>query len=164
MRTTGIVRKIDELGRIVLPKELRTVMNINAGDDFQILLDDNKVILEKYQKIKNSEEEIVKILNCFSTNYECKFYLIVGNKLVNKNNEIVSSSILSLINERKLYINEIANQNKITDNTAINGKVVLFPIVVNSDLLGAVLVVGKEDIKELVKISKIINSLIKNFF
>ena len=46
MKSTGIVRKIDELGRIVLPKELRKSLNINSGDDFQISIDENKIILD----------------------------------------------------------------------------------------------------------------------
>ena len=48
MQTTGIVRKIDELGRIVLPKELRKCLNIKTGDDFQISLDSERIILERY--------------------------------------------------------------------------------------------------------------------
>lgn len=42
MQTTGIIRKIDELGRIVLPKELRKYLNINPGDDFQITIENEK--------------------------------------------------------------------------------------------------------------------------
>ena len=45
MKTSGIIRKIDELGRIVLPKELRKYLNINPGDDFQINIEDQKIIL-----------------------------------------------------------------------------------------------------------------------
>ena len=44
MQTTGIIRKIDELGRIVLPKELRRYLNINPGDDFQITIENEKII------------------------------------------------------------------------------------------------------------------------
>ena len=65
MNQTGIIRKIDELGRIVLPKELRKHLNINSGDDFQILLDGDKIILEKYSYLKNYEVEIINIINSF---------------------------------------------------------------------------------------------------
>ena len=51
MRTTGIVRKIDELGRIVLPKELRKNLNIHTGDDFQILVEEEKIILNSIDKL-----------------------------------------------------------------------------------------------------------------
>lgn len=50
MKATGIVRKIDNLGRIVIPKELRETMNINVKDPIEIYVDDNdKIILKKYQ-------------------------------------------------------------------------------------------------------------------
>ncbi len=48
MRTTGIVRKLDELGRIVLPIELRRTLDIAERDELEIYLEDDKVILKKY--------------------------------------------------------------------------------------------------------------------
>ena len=48
MKSTGIVRKIDALGRIVLPIELRKRMDIATGDDIEIFVEGNTIILEKY--------------------------------------------------------------------------------------------------------------------
>lgn len=48
MKSTGIVRKVDELGRIVLPIELRRTMDINVKDSLEIFIDRNRIILEKY--------------------------------------------------------------------------------------------------------------------
>ena len=45
MKATGIVRRIDELGRIVIPMEIRNNMNIKEKDEFQIYIEDNKIIL-----------------------------------------------------------------------------------------------------------------------
>lgn len=49
MKSTGIVRKVDELGRVVLPIELRRNLNINEKDALEIFVDDEKVILKKYE-------------------------------------------------------------------------------------------------------------------
>ena len=49
MKSTGIVRKVDELGRIVLPIELRRTLDIAERDELEIYLDDDKVILKKYE-------------------------------------------------------------------------------------------------------------------
>ena len=49
MKSTGIVRQIDELGRIVLPIELRRTMNINTKDSMEIYTDANQIILKKYE-------------------------------------------------------------------------------------------------------------------
>ena len=49
MKATGIVRKVDELGRIVLPIELRRTLDIAERDSLEIYVGDNSIILTKYQ-------------------------------------------------------------------------------------------------------------------
>ena len=49
MNSTGITRKLDELGRIVLPMEIRTKFDINPKDALEIFVEDDKIILKKYQ-------------------------------------------------------------------------------------------------------------------
>ena len=49
MKSTGIVRKVDDLGRIVLPKELRKVLNIDERDPLEIFVDGNYIMLQKYE-------------------------------------------------------------------------------------------------------------------
>ena len=49
MKSTGIVRKVDELGRVVLPIELRRNLNIEEKDALEIYVDENTVILKKYE-------------------------------------------------------------------------------------------------------------------
>ncbi|ADQ15730.1 AbrB/MazE/SpoVT family DNA-binding domain-containing protein [Halanaerobium hydrogeniformans] len=48
-KTIGIVRKIDNLGRVVIPKELRKAKNINSGDPMEIFIEGDKIILRKYE-------------------------------------------------------------------------------------------------------------------
>lgn len=49
MKSTGIVRSVDELGRIVIPKEMRTKMNISSSDPIEIYVEGDKIILKKYE-------------------------------------------------------------------------------------------------------------------
>ena len=49
MKSTGVVRKVDELGRKVLPKELRTILGIDVKDSIEIFTDGDKIVLQKYQ-------------------------------------------------------------------------------------------------------------------
>jgi transcriptional pleiotropic regulator of transition state genes len=49
MKSTGIVRKIDELGRVVLPKELRNTMNLPEGTPMEIFTEGDTIVLKKYQ-------------------------------------------------------------------------------------------------------------------
>ena len=49
MKSTGIIRKVDDLGRIVLPIELRRTLDIAERDELEIYLEDDKVIMRKYE-------------------------------------------------------------------------------------------------------------------
>lgn len=49
MKATGVVRRVDELGRIVLPCELRRVMHINDRDSLEIFVDNDRIVLKKYE-------------------------------------------------------------------------------------------------------------------
>ncbi len=49
MKSTGIVRKVDELGRVVIPIELRRTLDISRRDSLEIYVDGNSIILRKYE-------------------------------------------------------------------------------------------------------------------
>jgi transcriptional pleiotropic regulator of transition state genes len=49
MKSTGIVRRVDELGRVVLPKELRRTLGIEEGNSMEIFVEQEKIILRKYE-------------------------------------------------------------------------------------------------------------------
>ena len=65
MRATGIVRRIDDLGRIVIPKEIRRSLNIEEGDSLEIYMDDKtkSVMFKKYLENENALEEIQDIID-----------------------------------------------------------------------------------------------------
>ena len=65
MRATGIVRRIDDLGRVVIPKEIRRSLNIEEGDPLEIYIDDKTkaVMFKKYLENENALEEIQDIID-----------------------------------------------------------------------------------------------------
>ena len=63
MKETGIVRRIDDLGRIVIPKEIRRTMRISEGDPLELFLAGNNIVLHKYEV---SEEDLA---------LECRKYI-----------------------------------------------------------------------------------------
>jgi len=68
MKATGITRKIDELGRIVLPMEIRRSLGIGEKDALEIYVEDEKIILKKYRQscaFCGSDENIVEFKSKF---------------------------------------------------------------------------------------------------
>ena len=49
MKSTGIIRKVDDLGRIVLPIELRRTLDIAERDELEIFMEDDRIVLKKYE-------------------------------------------------------------------------------------------------------------------
>ena len=134
MKSTGIVRKIDELGRIVIPKEIRNVLGIHSNDDLEIFIDDMKIVLTKYEKsdnILNYSNNVVKIIE---EKLNIKVFVTNKEKIIttgNFKNKELDSKLLELIEERKRY----ESINKETINK-ISGYFVIYPIIVESDILG----------------------------
>lgn len=61
MKITGIVRRIDDLGRIVIPKELRRTLRLQEGDALEFLVEGNMVALRKYAPIEDNE--LIKVFS-----------------------------------------------------------------------------------------------------
>ena len=70
MKATGIVRRTDDLGRIVIPREVRETLNIECGEALEFFTDENCVILKKYHTtpIKDEIEDLKKHIQDY---YEC---------------------------------------------------------------------------------------------
>ena len=63
MKATGVVRRIDDLGRIVLPKELRRTMRIKEGESLEIYTDGtDRIILKKYSPVQNNLSRVYMLL------------------------------------------------------------------------------------------------------
>ena len=80
MKASGIVRNVDPLGRVVIPKEIRKVMCINEGDPLEIVKDNNEIVLRKYNKgciFCGSDKSIVEFKGMLVCK-ECKKALIEG--------------------------------------------------------------------------------------
>lgn len=163
MIKTGVTRKIDELGRIVLPKELRKNMNINSGDDFQIYIDDNKIVLEKYNRITKKDDYLITTINNISMIFEGNIYLVVDNKIINCDNSIISKEIHKIICERKNYNNNVISNIEISNRINILGRISISPIIIDSDLVCSVIIVSNKDMLEILLISKLIRCIIVNY-
>lgn len=66
MKSTGIVRKVDELGRICLPKELRGVLGIEEKDPLEIYVDEDSIVLRKYVRGCNACSSVDNLVTCAS--------------------------------------------------------------------------------------------------
>lgn len=64
MRATGIIKRIDDLGRVVIPRDIRRALSIEEGDPFQIFFEDDKVVFQKYVPVDEVESVITEAKIC----------------------------------------------------------------------------------------------------
>ena len=76
MTTSGIIRRIDELGRIVIPKEIRKSLRIKNGDSLEILVEGDNITLRKYSQVENLEN----IANLYAASFNQVLKYKVGSQ------------------------------------------------------------------------------------
>lgn len=146
---TGIVRKIDELGRIVIPKEIRKSLNIRNGEDVQIFIKDDEIILKKYKKLLTVEDRANRYLHSFRKITDSFIFITDKEKVLvsmvdNLLGEKVDDKVLSLIEERK---SESGYSLKLGNNI-VNKYFYLLPIIIDADAIGSIIVVNDQQINE----------------
>ena len=151
MKSTGIVRRIDELGRIVIPKEIRRTLRIKDGESLEIFVDKEMIILNKFSKISNMEgiaKQIADILfhsvnkNVFVTDSD-RFIAASGSLKKKYIGGKISSFLENLIKNRKLSKSNELNEFELLDKNKEFCSYVSSPIMVNGDVVGLVLIVSE---------------------
>ena len=151
MKSTGVVRRIDELGRIVIPKEIRKNFRIKEGENLEIFISDNETILLKKHSIMNKFKElsdiIAKTLNQLTSNNIIitdmnNVISYVGKEKEKFVDKKLNTTFFELLNKRtKLFSKE---KEKITIIDEITTNYIINPIIINGDLIGSVIVLDNE--------------------
>lgn len=158
MKATGVVRRIDDLGRIVIPKEIRKVLRIKEGDPLEIFTDkEGEVILKKYSPIGELSEfasGYAETLSKTTGHIACitdkdSVIAVSGGSKKEFLEQDLSKELEQLMDDKEVYIskdnNEVAipvikNDNK---ERKFNSQVV-YPIIAQGDVIGSVILLSKD--------------------
>jgi len=158
MKATGIVRRIDDLGRVVIPKEIRRTMRIREGDPLEIYTDhEGEVIFKKYSPIEELAETAMQYAE--AANKACGISaavidrdMVVACAGITKKDILehkISSEIDGIIDSRQLYTWH-TNDKKLSliDRQDKYFAKVVMPIFSEGDIIGAVAVVEADNLTE----------------
>lgn len=149
---SGIVRRVDSLGRVVIPKEIRKVLKIKENEQLEIKVEDDKIILSKYSDIHDYDKSINNLVDVIK-NISNKDIIITNlNKIVIASKDYkdylgleLNSYLLNILDNRK-SIEELSPSNlKITDKE-INVSYAIKPIIVYGDTIGLIMMLSDTDI------------------
>ena len=158
MKATGVVRRIDDLGRVVIPKEIRKTLRIKEGEPLEIFTDrEGQVILKKYSPIGELSE--------FATGYAETLSKTTGHIacITDKDTVIavsgtskkefleqdLSKELEQLMDDKEVYISKDNNEVSIpvikneSKERKFNAQVV-YPIIAQGDVIGSVILLSKD--------------------
>ena len=153
MKATGIVRRIDDLGRVVIPKEIRRVLKIREGDPLEIFVEnDGEVIFKKYSQIAEIERsgallcEAVPKFGGFATALcdKSEIRFIAGESKKDYVGKPLSAALLRAIEKRQGYIPADGEDLPLFDYGDAQAAAV-YPIVSEGLIAGALLAVDSGD-------------------
>ncbi len=148
MKATGIVRRIDDLGRVVIPKEIRRTMRIREGDPLEIYTsNDGEVIFKKYSPINElsgGASQVAEVIHKIGSAPVVVFdrdhvVAVAGVQKKEFNERRVSPALEDLLENRKSYLFSTKNDSRLMPVEGVSKyALACFPIISTGDVTGAV--------------------------
>ena len=153
MKATGVVRRIDELGRIVIPKEIRKSLHIKEGESLEIYLNMDSIVLKKYSSFENLKD--------FFKNYvDAMFSIINKNILITDRDNVVavagdlrkkylgkkiSSELDEIMQKRSAVSSFDFEEVCFINDTKEKTSYCVSPIIANGDVIGSVIIMSSTE-------------------
>ncbi len=172
--STGIVRRIDELGRIVIPKEIRKKMRIKNGDTLEIFVDGDSITLRKYSQIENaidmaetyveSFQQVLKY-NVIVTDTD-KVIAAAGNLKKKYLNIGISDKLTNMIERRESFVERKKSNLEICTGIIEYGYYAMTTIINNGDSIGSVIILSLDTpmFEQEEKMAMILANILSNYF
>lgn len=149
MKSTGVTRKIDELGRIVIPKEIRRNLGIRDGESLEIFTDSENIILKKHSQIKRYEDLGIKLTDLIKGIFDIEVIITDREKVIASSesekiiNKKLNQKFINLIDNRENYISD-SNKTLEIEDTKLTGYFTIVPIIAASDSLGLIIIISND--------------------
>ena len=172
--STGIIRRIEEIGRIVIPKEIRKNLRIKNGDNLEILVNGEDITLRKYSQIENAidmaqvySESFYQVLkyNIIITDTD-KVVAIAGNLKKKYMNMGISDNLTNLIERRSSFVERKKSSIEISPGMTEFGYYTLATIINNGDSIGSVIILSLDTpmLEQEEKLAMILANMLSNYF
>lgn len=170
IKATGVVRRIDDLGRIVIPKEIRRTLKIREGDQLEILVDhDGYICLKKYSPLGDLSNIAYAYIDAIKKNMDKKIIVTDLENVIASSKELYkkidNKAIAKELEEIILRKEEFNTQNlKMTDDFSHEGICFVKPILSYGDVLGAIIVLSTDELSnEEIKQIDVLVSFFENY-
>ncbi len=163
MNTTGIVRRIDELGRVVIPKEIRKTMRIKEGEELEVCVSgEDTLVLRKYSPVKSMEKLGADYVEILSRNTSCACFLCDTDEITasygDKSFPVgakISKATVEFISKRKSAFFR-KNESLALLPGSEKTDTIIAPIITGGDAVGALVLISKTSLPSADKCLKLL--------
>lgn len=166
MKATGVVRRIDDLGRIVIPKEIRRTLRIRDGEPLEIFVDKEIIGLKKYSPMEDLKELASSFVDTISPLIQSNILITdrdqivaISNTYKNHLGESISKELERIIDEREMVVEKSFKKIEGLDDQEYS--YIISPILVNGDSIGLVILFST--MKPLSEIEEKLSILVSQF-
>ena len=150
MKNTGMVRRVDSLGRIVIPKEIRKVLKIKENEQVEINILDDGILLNKYSDLTDIDASISNLINIIEKIYDKNILITDLNNIIMTSSSYkeylnleISSYLNNLLEERKNINEERCNSLSLSDRKEnIKTCYIIKTIIKNGDTVGLLIMLS----------------------
>lgn len=156
MKSTGITRRIDDLGRIVIPKEIRKNLKIKENEVLEIFINNDEIILKKFSPFNDSEKvlsDYIKVINDMTGNdviITDRDKVILSSKRLEERllNKKLSEYVNDLIENRSIFLSNDMKGIEVIDNEKIKQNYYFIPFIIDSDVVGSIIMFSSKEFDE----------------
>lgn len=164
LKSTGVVRRIDELGRIVIPKEIRRNLGIKDGENVEIFTEEDYIILKKYYRMSTNSDLASTLCEIINSTFNYQIFITDREKVIAASginplliNKKINAELFEFIEQRENVIKE--DEELKIDDISLNGYFTFTPIISLNDSVGLVVIYSPKKATEIINIGKLIANI-----
>lgn len=151
MKSTGVVRRVDDLGRIVIPKEIRRTLRIRDGESLEIFVDKEMIALKKFSKMTDIEDVSKQLVEILNSSINKNVFITDRDRIVAGSGELkkkyldksISKYLESIMKDRRNIVETSNHSIELLDGIKDSFSYVICPIIMNGDAVGLVMAISE---------------------
>lgn len=151
MKATGIVRRLDDLGRLVIPKEIRKQYRLKEGDSIEFFIENDRIVIQKFDVLSKHMEEINLMVEALEAKYRNPVLFLQDEWLRAHQKEVCESFTKAMQTHRITTFSQ--EQVFAQDSTRYQG--IIFPVVAYGDWFGAFVMLFVNEVYEVAQLQAV---------
>lgn len=155
MKTTGMVRRVDSLGRIVIPKEIRKVLKIKENEQVEINVSDDSIVLNRYSELDEYDISLTNLIEVIQEVYNKEILVTNLNSFVLASNEFkdligyeISPYLSNILDNRKEIVENISVNLSLNETIGdVKKSFIIKPIIKNGDTVGLLILTSDDNLE-----------------